>query len=118
MNGGLTGERLDGLHGPLVVRTVHEGVPVLHEELSGERDLVLVEGLDQVLGGHAVAQIPDVQLVHGGRSFETMQNVERLGGRGGRGGEKFVKMYREEPREKVQQQDVAPNGQSGSHALK
>lgn len=51
----LTGEGLDRFHGPLVVGTVHEGVAVLHEELSGVGDLVLVEGPPQVLGGHAVA---------------------------------------------------------------
>lgn len=62
----LTREGLDGLHSPVVVGTVHEGIAVLHEELSGVRDLMVVKGFYQVLGGHTVAQIPNVQFVHGG----------------------------------------------------
>lgn len=62
----LTGESFDGLHGPVLVGAVHEGIAGLDQELAAVGDLVLRKHFLQVRGGHALVEVADVQLVHGG----------------------------------------------------
>lgn len=62
----LTGESFDGLHRPVFVGAVHEGIAGLDQELAAVGDLVLRKHFLQVRGGHALVEIADVQLVHGG----------------------------------------------------
>lgn len=62
----LTGESFDGLHRPVLVGAVHEGITGLDQELAAVGDLVLCKHFLQVGGGHALVEIADVKLVHGG----------------------------------------------------
>ena len=62
----LTRESFDGLHRPVLVGAVHEGIAGFDQELAAVGDLVLRKHFLQVRGGHALVEIADVQLVHGG----------------------------------------------------
>lgn len=62
----LTGESFDGLHRPVLVWAVHEGVAGFDQELAAVGDLVLRKHFLQVRGGHALVEVADVKLVHGG----------------------------------------------------
>ena len=62
----LTRESFDGLHRPVLVGAVHEGIAGFDQELAAVGDLVLRKHFLQVRRGHALVEIADVQLVHGG----------------------------------------------------
>lgn len=62
----LTRESFDGLHRPVFVGAVHEGVAGFDQELAAVGDLVLRKHFLQVCGGHALVEVADVKLVHGG----------------------------------------------------
>lgn len=62
----LTGESFDGLHCPVLVGAVHEGIAGFDQELAAVGDLVLRKHFLQVGGSHALVEVADVKLVHGG----------------------------------------------------
>lgn len=62
----LTRESFDGLHRPMLVGAVHEGVAGFDQELAAVGDLVLRKYFLQVCWSHALVEVADVKLVHGG----------------------------------------------------
>ena len=55
----LTRESFDGLHRPVLVGAVHEGIAGFDQELAAVGDLVLRKHFLQVRGGHALVEIAD-----------------------------------------------------------
>lgn len=81
----LTRESFDGLHRPVLVGAVHEGVAGFDQELAAVGDLVLRKYFLQVGWSHALVEVADVKLVHGGGGGAGRgPGKGRTGGRGRR----------------------------------
>lgn len=81
----LTRESFDGLHRPMLVGAVHEGVAGFDQELAAVGDLVLRKYFLQVCWSHALVEVADVKLVHGGGGGAGRGPGQgRTGGRGRR----------------------------------
>lgn len=81
----LTRESFDGLHRPVLVGAVHEGVAGFDQELAAVGDLVLRKYFLLVCGGHALVEVADVKLVHGGGGGARTRSQARPNGAGAGG---------------------------------